>query len=154
MKLSHIAATAAVLSILGAGIAFAQTPQGQTPTQPQGQGSGQMMQGGGMGMGGMGMPMCGMGMMHRWGHYHPHGFGMMRGGGMTGMGMSGEITTDSVRQWLTARLEWRGNPRLKVGTVTQAGDGTITAEIVTAKENAVVDRFAIDPKTGQRRRLQ
>ena len=45
-----------------------------------------------------------------------------------------------------------GNPRVRVGDVTESSDDRVTADIVTAAENALVDRFAIDRHTGLIRR--
>jgi hypothetical protein len=44
-------------------------------------------------------------------------------------------------------LNWRGNPRLKVGDVKEKDADTITADIVT-KDNSLVQRFIINRHTG------
>lgn len=126
------------LGLLAAGPAMAQTAQSQTGTAEQQQTKPMP-------------PMPGMGM--------GHGHGMGRGMGMSGQGPCGqqqgavEVTPDSVKARLEARLERMGNARLKVGEVTKQADGTILATVVTKKENVVVDKFVIDPKTGSRTRV-
>lgn len=97
-------------------------------------------------MGMMGQPMMGPGM----------GPGMMmgmgRGQGAMGLGFgvvrpSQHLSVDDVRHHLEHRLEWLGNPRLKVGDVTQADENTIVAAIVTV-DGSLVDRLSVDRHTG------
>ena len=59
------------------------------------------------------------------------------------------LTEDDVRHYFQHRLERRGNNRLKVGEVKKNDDDTIVADIVTAKEGALVDSFAVDRHTGR-----
>ena len=59
------------------------------------------------------------------------------------------LTEDDVRHYFEHRLERRGNERLKVGEVKKLDDDTIVADIVTAKEGALVDSFAVDRHTGR-----
>lgn len=47
------------------------------------------------------------------------------------------------------RLDYMGNPRLKVGKVEAEGDTSIVVEIVAADGGAVVDRLAVDRYTGR-----
>ena len=102
-----------------------------------------------MGPGMMGQGM-GQGMM---------GQGMGRGHGMFGQAPCGqqpavEVTADSVKTHMEAWIARKGNSHIKIGAVTQQSDGTILATIVTKKENALVDKFVIDPKTNTRKRVE
>jgi hypothetical protein len=94
---------------------------------------------GAMGMMGPGM---GPGMM----------MGAGRGQGAMGPGFgvvrpSQHLSVDDVRHHFEHRLEWLGNPRLKVGDVTQADENTIVATIVTV-DGSLVDRLSVDRHTG------
>lgn len=123
----------------GMGSGMMQDGMGQ---QPKGQG---MMQGR-MGSGMM-CPMMRSGMMQ--------GGGMMRSG-MMGHGMSSlfgsrvkpvmNLSVDDVRAYLASQLDRLDNKRLKLGDI-KAGDGTITAEIVTV-DNSLVQRLKVDRHTG------
>mgnify|MGYP003700410161 CR=1 FL=1 len=126
--------------------------QGPCPMGGQG-----MMQGRGM-MGGQGPGMMGggHGMMHGQGMMGGQGPGMIMGQGM-GPGMMGgagmmalrqDLTVDDVRHILGHHIEWRGNPNLKLGTVEETDEDTITAEIVT-QDDSLVRRLEIDRHTGQ-----
>jgi len=135
---------ASVLAVsLGLGAAYAQSQSG--PNQPQG--------GWGMGPGmmnqGMMNPMMGQGMMGQ--GMMP---GMMMGGGMGPCGMMGTmgtsgspLTVDQVKQNLGQWLAWQGNPRLKLGAVTEQKDGTVTADITT-QEGSLVQKLVIDRTHG------
>jgi len=59
----------------------------------------------------------------------------------------GGPSVKSVQALLSYRLVVLGNPRLAVGKVTE-DDKSVTAEIVTAKEGTVVERYVIDKRTG------
>ncbi|MBC7284360.1 hypothetical protein [Hoeflea sp.] len=116
----------------------------------------QAMAGGGAGAGMMGqMPMAGMMMCP-----------MMRVmmGGQAGMGMPGmmgnlsglfgaplgaaaEMTEDRVRALLQRQLDTLGNPRLKLGGIGTASDGSITAEIVTV-DGSLVQKLAFNRYPG------
>ncbi|KZD06208.1 hypothetical protein [Oceanibaculum pacificum] len=90
------------------------------------------------------------------GMMHP---GMM-GSGMMGQGMiygmpgryDQEITPDQVREMLQRRLDWHGNPRLKLGEIKPTEHGEILADIVT-REGSLVQRLAIDRRTGALRQV-
>jgi hypothetical protein len=56
-------------------------------------------------------------------------------------------TVGSVQALLGYRLVLLGNPRLKAGPVYEK-DGWISAEIVTAKEQALVARYMVNKTTG------
>ena len=90
---------------------------------------------------GYGPGMMGHGMM---------GYGM--GPGM--MGPAVNLTTNDVKanfeRWITST----GNPNLKVGNVVEKDANTITADIVTKKENALVQQFTVDRRTGVYRAAQ
>ncbi|WP_156816221.1 hypothetical protein [Oceanibaculum indicum] len=107
------------------------------------------------GYGPIGPGMMGQGMM---------GQGMM-GQGMTGPGMMGqgmiygmpdrveqEIAPEQVREMLQRRLDWHGNPRLKLGEIKPTEHGEILADIVT-REGSLVQRLAIDRRTGALRQV-
>ncbi len=121
---------------------------------------GHMMQGG-HGMMGHGSHMMGHGMMGhaKWGH---------RSGGM-GLGMPGpsrhgdyflaataaekNLSASDVTKIIEALLAWHGNDRLKVGKVKEKDENTIIAEIVTV-DDSLVERLAVDRKTGRRSRVK
>ncbi len=56
-------------------------------------------------------------------------------------------TVRSVKALLEHRLVVAGNPRVKAGRVISDAE-TVTAEVVTAKEGALVEKFSIDKSTG------
>lgn len=117
-------------------------PGGYGPGMMGGYGPGMMMGQGGYGPGMMGGYGPGM-MMGSGGYGHPCA-GAVGGDGR-------ELTEADVKSALEARLRWMGNDRLQVGPVKTA-DGRIVADIVT-KDGALVDRMAVDPKTGTWRRV-
>jgi len=103
----------------------------------------------GQGQGMMGPGMMGYGMM---------GQGMGPDGGMMGPGMmmspmmvmgqqSANLTVDDVKGNLERWLAWQGNARLKIGSVSEKDQATITAEIVTL-DNSLVQKFDVDRRTG------
>jgi hypothetical protein len=61
------------------------------------------------------------------------------------------LTTDDVKARMERWLNWRGNPRLKVGEVKEKDADSITADVVT-KDNSLVERFIFDRHTGAFRR--
>ena len=146
--------TAAVESATAQGMQNSMQPgmmQGGTDQQPADHG----MRQGGMGQDMM-CPMMRSGMMQG---------GMMQGG-MMGTGMMGSammrsgmgalfgsrvtpvmnLSIDDVRGYLASQLEGLNNKQLKVGDI-KAGDGTITADIVTV-DNSLVQRLKVDRHTG------
>lgn len=104
-----------------------------------------------------------------WGAGPTSGYGMMRGGyGPGGPGMMGyghgpqgtapcpawndaddhdPLTLDQARQEVEQRLQWMGNPRLKLGKVEVKDDDTFVAEIVTV-DGSLVDTLEIDRDSG------
>lgn len=81
--------------------------------------------------------------------------GMMGGPGLLyGMphGATEEMTPESVRTFLEKRLEWHANPRLKIGKIAKASDGSITAEIVTV-DGSLVQKLAFNRHPGLVRQL-
>src|SRR5690606_37215435 len=103
-------------------------------------GHGMMMGPGMMGSGMMGPSMTGQGM----------GRGMMMGRGMQGAlprALPSDLSADQVRHMFGHELAWQGNPNLKLGTVEETDDDTITAEIVT-QDGGLVQRLIVDRHTG------
>ncbi|MFQ6017188.1 MAG: hypothetical protein ACE5KF_03250 [Kiloniellaceae bacterium] len=114
----------------------------------------------GMPHGMMGMPHGMMGMGHGM-MGMPHGM-MGMGHGMMGRGIgppmlygmpARDLSADDVRERLERRLAWHGNPRLKLGQVTEADDDTIVAEIVT-KDGSLVQKLEIDRRSGRMRQAE
>ena len=102
-------------------------------------------------------PMQGQGMMQGQGQMQGHGYGMgqgmKQGGGPYGgcanaQTLDTPLTIDDVRANLEAKLEARGNDRLKVGTVVDKDDTTISAQIVTV-DDSLVRTIEIDKTTGR-----
>ena len=56
-------------------------------------------------------------------------------------------TVRSVKALLAHRLVVAGNPRLKAGRII-SNETTVTAEVMTAKEGSLVEKFTIDKSTG------
>ena len=125
-----MALVGAMLAFPVAGV-FAQAPQGQE-TQSQ-----KMPWQGMMGMGNMNMKNCTCPMMC----------------GQGPMAPVDTLTEEHVRTMLENDLSWQGNTRLKVGTVKTGEDGNIIGDIVT-QDDALVDRWSVDPKTGAMQRVQ
>jgi hypothetical protein len=96
------------------------------------------MMGMGPGMMGPGMMGMGQGMM---------GQGMMGPGMMMGQQANLNLTANDVKTYFERWVAMSGNPRVKVGTVTERNDNTITADIVTTDKDALVQRFAVDRNT-------
>lgn len=116
--------------------------------------------GGAAGMGAMMSPDMMQMMMQMMAQHHPAGQTPMAGmaGGMqsgmaTGSGPEAilglaptatpEMTPDKVQAWLQDRLDLLGNPRLVLGTIGDASDGSITAEIRTV-DGALVQKLAFN----------
>lgn len=110
-----------------------------------------MMGPGMMGPGMMGgMPMGGM-MMNHHGMMGGHGIGP---GALYGIpqGETSEMTPARVEAFLSHLLERHGNPRLELGVITQAEDGSIIAEIVTL-DGSLVQRLAFNRYPGLFRQI-
>lgn len=144
MSMLKLISAAAIAAGLAASAWAADLSQPQT--NPSGSG---MMMGPGM----MGSETMNQGMMP--GMMMGHGMmsGMMGTGmgtcGMMGMtgGASAPLTVDQVKQNLTQWLAWQGNPRLKLGAVTEQKDGAISAEITT-QDGSLVQKFIVNRATG------
>jgi hypothetical protein len=117
---------------------------------------------GGMGQGMMGqMPMAGgmmmCPMMQMMGARSGMGMQSMMGGDAMLYGMPHgnveEMTPERVRAFLEQRLEQHGNPRLKLGDIASAADGSITAEIVTV-DGSLVQKLAFNRYPGLFRQVQ
>ena len=116
-----------------------------------------------MGQGMMGRGMLGSGMMGM--HDMPMGQ-MMRGpqghmggrtlgpGALYGMphGAPVEMTPTRVETFLAHMLERHGNPRLEIGEITEAENGSIIAEIVTV-DGSLVQRLAFNRHPGLFRQI-
>jgi hypothetical protein len=113
---------------------------------------GMMMGPGMMGPGMMGSGMMGPGMMGQ-GMMGPGMMGMM-GPGMMGQQANLNLTANDVKAHLERWVAMSGNPRIKVGPVTEGNDNTVTADIVTTDGDALVQRFSIDRSTGIYRVVQ
>lgn len=99
-------------------------------------GQGMMMGPGmmGMGPGYMGCPWCGPGMMGwGWGQQQPANL---------------NLSATDVKTYLERWVAMAGNPRIKVGNVTEKDANTITADIVTTEKDALVQRFNVDRRNG------
>ena len=112
-----------------------------------------------------GMPRQGMGqgMGQEMG---PGMMGQMRMGGGMMMGMPGgdpllygsphltpeEMTPERVRELLEQRLDYHGNPRLELGEIEEAADGSITAVILTT-DGSLVQKLAFNRYPGLVRQL-
>ena len=76
--------------------------------------------------------------------------GMLGGQGIllgTPLGAPDEMTEDRVRDLLEQQLIELGNPRLRLGEIGTASDGSITAEIVTV-DGSLVQRLAFNRYPG------
>ncbi|MCA0270890.1 MAG: hypothetical protein LCH69_02370 [Proteobacteria bacterium] len=58
-----------------------------------------------------------------------------------------EMTPERVRSWLQERLDRLGNPRLTLGAIGEAPDGSITAEIRTV-DGSLVQKLAFNRYPG------
>jgi hypothetical protein len=63
-----------------------------------------------------------------------------------------EMTPERVRTLLEQRLTQEGNPRLKLGEIATAADGSITAEIVTV-DGSLVQKLAFNRYPGLVRQI-
>lgn len=58
-----------------------------------------------------------------------------------------DLEVDDVKTMMEQRLGWMNNPNIKLGSVDEKDEDTITAEIVT-KEGSLVQRLTVDRHTG------
>jgi hypothetical protein len=58
------------------------------------------------------------------------------------------LTASDAKDFFQRWLASEGNPRLKLGNVTEKDTDTITAEIVTADKDVLVQRFIMNRHTG------
>jgi hypothetical protein len=65
----------------------------------------------------------------------------------------GPLDAQDVRQMMEAWLVQERNPRLKLGPITAKDENTFEADIVT-KDDSLVQRFAVDRRTGALRALE
>lgn len=102
-----------------------------------------------------GMMMCPM--MQMMGARSGAGMQAMMGGDamLYGMphGKAEEMTPERVRTFLEQRLEQHGNPRLKLGEIASAADGSIMAEIVTV-DGSLVQKLAFNRYPGLFRQVK
>lgn len=101
-------------------------------------------------MPGAGMMMCPMMRMMMSGQAGMGMPGMMGGQGIllgTPPGVPEEMTEDRVRALLEQQLTSLGNPRLRLGEIGTARDGSITAEIVTV-DGSLVQKLAFNRYPG------
>ena len=78
---------------------------------------------------------------------------MMGGAGLLlGAPAPQEMTPERVRSLLEERLAWLGNPRLELGEIAPAEDGSIVAEIRTV-DGSLVQRLAFNRYPGLARML-
>ena len=100
---------------------------------------------GGWGPGMMGGYAMGPGMMGR------YGYGMgpwMMGPQWNYRQTVLDLSPDDVRNYFEGWLAWQGNPRVKLGNLTEKDADTITADIVTTDKDGLVQRFAVNRHTG------
>lgn len=145
-----------------------QTMDGMGPGM-MGSMAGQGMPQGGMAQGRMGPAMMGQGQMPMAGGMTMCPMMPMMGG-QPGMNMSGmmggpallygtphgaqeEMTPERVRAFLEQHLAHHGNPRLKIGEIATAADGSISAEIVTV-DGSLVQKLAFNRYPGLFRQVQ
>lgn len=58
------------------------------------------------------------------------------------------LSVDDVKNSFGRWLAWQGNPRVKLGNVSEKDTDTIAADIVTTDKDGLVQRFAVDRHTG------
>lgn len=102
-----------------------------------------------------GMMMCPMIQMMRGGQAGTGMTGMMGAQGIflgTPLGTPEEMTEDRARALLEQQLTSLGNPRLRLGEIGTAADGSITAEIVTV-DGSLVQKLAFNRFPGLVRQI-
>ncbi len=74
----------------------------------------------------------------------------MRGHGWGPWGQQGNLnlSANDVKGYLERWIAMAGNPRIKVGNVSEKDVSMITADIVTTDEEVLVQRFSVDRRTG------
>ena len=116
-------------------------------SQRSGQGQMPMMGHGMMGQGNQGqMPMMGHGMMGQMPMMGGYGRGQMQP-------LRRDLTAEEVKHMMEHRVDWAGNPNLKVGKITEKDADTIVAEIVT-KDGSLVRKIDVDRHTGRMQAVQ
>lgn len=98
---------------------------------------------------GMGPWMMGPGMMGSYGGYNcpmAPGAASQR---WSSPGGQINLSSDDIKNRLEGWLAWQGNPRLKLGAVSEKDANTVVADIVTRDKDALVQRFVVDRHTGQ-----
>jgi len=113
------------------------------------------------GPGMMGGYAMGLGMMRGYGYgMGPWMMGPNAAGGGYGYGMApwvfapnrtsqrANLSADDVKNYFERSLAWQGNPRVKLGTVSEKDADTITADILTTDKDGLVQRFAVNRHTG------
>ena len=58
------------------------------------------------------------------------------------------LSADDVKSNFERLLAWQGNPRVKVGTVSEKNADTISVDILTTDKDGLVQRFAVNRHTG------
>lgn len=173
LRMGTLAAAGMVVVVSLGSSGLAATHGHHTPSQPSQSEQGTTSDDGQMPMMGDGqMPMMGDGQMPMMGDGQMPMMGdgqmpMMSPGQMPMMGQSRmammghrrlqplpqDLSVDDVQHMMGHRLEWQGNPNLKLGRVEEADDDTIIVEIVT-QDNSLVQRIEIDRHTGWMRPAQ
>ena len=59
-----------------------------------------------------------------------------------------DVSVDDVKNNFERWLAWQANPRVKLGNVSEKDADTITADIVTTDKDGLVQRFAVNRRTG------
>jgi hypothetical protein len=136
-KFGPVLAGTALLSIVAlAGSAVSQPYYGDTPYGPA------MMGPYGMGPWMMNPGMVGPGMMGG----AIGGPGMMLGWGLRQPDLN--LSLNDVKGYFERWLVIAGNPRVKLGQVTEMDANTVTVDIVTTDREGLVQRYSVDRHTG------
>ena len=92
------------------------------------------------------MPMMGHGMMGQMPMMGGYGRGQMQP-------LRRDLTAEEVKHMMEHRVDWAGNPNLKVGKITEKDADTIVAKIVT-KDGSLVRKIDVDRHTGRMQAVQ
>jgi hypothetical protein len=81
------------------------------------------------------------------------GFAYGRSPGMIGLSWYGSpsalnLSVQDVRSYFEGWLAWQGNPRVKLGPVSEKDADTITVDILTTDKDGLVERFTVNRHTG------